>query len=221
MSRPSAEAIRSDRVLLLVEGDSDQIFVQSLLRNMSLDAHFQFLKLGGKDELRKRLIGLYDSDAENIAVLGVIIDADRDARARFQSIRDSLQAAGFVPPAVPLQIEPGIRPVGVYLMPAGNASQENTGSLETLWRSILEEDTLATKCIEDFFICAQLATLDVHEKNWISAYQAIRNQRSSDYSRDARYAFQSSWWTSKHWEHPALNPLHDFLKRLAETLTPS
>lgn len=215
MSRPPAEAIRSDQVLLLVEGAKDKSFLQRLIRDTPLEAYFQILTLGGKAELRKRLIGLYDSDAENIAVLGVIIDADRDTRASFQSICDSLQTAGFVPPAAPLQIEPGIRPVGVYLMPAGNASQENTGSLETLWRSILEEDTLATKCIEDFLICAQLATLDVHEKNWIRAYQTIRSQRSSDHNKDADYVFQSSWWN---WAHPALNPLRDFLNRLAEKL---
>lgn len=210
--------------LLLVEGSSDEKFFDAYLTKLQLRRRFEIKRLDGRSNLRSTLSLLIDNANRNMAsvysTIGIVLDVDEQRPTEaFQSVRDTLAGlftqkglfALFPLPEQALSLSSSQPPIGVYLMPFGGLDA-NQGSLETLLRSSLENDDYSA-CVHELFVCARQQ--NPHPKSWISAYQAIRSQRSSDRSRDADYVFQSSWWN---WEHSALNPLRDFLNRLAEKL---
>jgi hypothetical protein len=117
--------------ILLVEGKEDLHVFASLMRFHGSPRLFEIAEQDGIDNLKANLpTYLKASDLES---LGVVIDADADLGARWQSVRDILKRAGYSNvPAYPapggcIIAQPDRPTVGVWLMPDNNSS----GNMET------------------------------------------------------------------------------------------
>ncbi len=84
--------------------------------------------------------------------LGVVRDADRDARAAFQSIRDALGAAELPQPDQPSLFEGGKPRAGVMIVPG----EKSGGALEDLCLSAVSHEP-AMRCVDLYFECLQSA----------------------------------------------------------------
>jgi len=109
--------------VLLVEGDDDQHVVWALCKAYDLPEDFAVQEKGGKDPLLAGLSG-YLKNPVRYPQVGVLLDADVDLPARWKSITQRLQAAGYsLPPNPPVDglvlnhpSDDGPR-IGVWLMP--------------------------------------------------------------------------------------------------------
>ena len=113
--------------VLLVEGPDDKHVAQHIWRRHAEETPFCINVAGSEAELRRVIFA--EVKAEGRLALGILLDANTDSGARWQSVRDRLAQAGI---AAPERLSPGgtiieSRPrVGVWLMP-DNSSQ---GELE-------------------------------------------------------------------------------------------
>jgi hypothetical protein len=126
------------RKILLVEGKDEQYVVRHLCRAHGISQEFGTEDFETQDGGVERLIEhipvrLKGSDVENVAV---VLDADEDLSARWQSLRNQLSSAGF--PILPehpegkgtvVDFSDGFRKfrLGVWVMPDNSLS----GMLET------------------------------------------------------------------------------------------
>lgn len=106
-----------DRKLILVEGTDDKHVMLHLFRNRGIRAIIEVQSHDGVERLLEslsvRLKACEDGD-----VVGVIIDADVDLNARWQSLRDRLRSVGYV--NLPANPSPGgtiLERPGVGLLP--------------------------------------------------------------------------------------------------------
>jgi hypothetical protein len=134
-----------DRVLL-VEGSNDQHVVWALCKQYSVPEAFEVsLPREGRNEssgveaLLRELAGrLQQSD---LKILGIVVDADQDLEARWQSIYARLTTAGYanvpqkpVPNGLILESPDQILPrFGAWLMP----DNQTTGILEDFIRQLI------------------------------------------------------------------------------------
>lgn len=128
------------RFRLLVEGPDDIHLIKNVAREYGviLEPNVEIHPCGGvhnliHESLPIHLKGSYDS-------VGVVVDADLDVAARWQSLRDQLRAAGYNAPTEPAAdglILVSHKPiVGVWLMP------DNTlpGTLEDFAQQLIPSD---------------------------------------------------------------------------------
>jgi len=134
--------------LLLVEGN-DEVKLFSRLIEFSGLYGFDVREVGGVTRFRPNLRVLSSfSGHENLRTLGVVRDADNDAGAAFQSVRDALWDAGLPVPDKPLETV-GTNPrVSVMILPVG----KDSGMLEDVCLASVAEDP-ALECVEDYFKC--------------------------------------------------------------------
>lgn len=119
---PDSSARQRQRRQVWVEGKDDSAVVQSLCRSHQLPHVFSVISQEGVDEL---LAAFYtELRAPGMERFGVIVDANGNAQARWDSIRKTLQEEGFADLPVRPQpngvIIPGSphRPVfGAWIMP--------------------------------------------------------------------------------------------------------
>ena len=123
--------------LLLVEGQDDKHVVEHLRRTLVPDLAFCYKSAGGADPLL-RAIPLELRPDDRIA-LGILMDANADVSARWQSIGDRLRKEGVRLPSRPEDggtvIEGDLR-VGVWLMPDNSAP----GELENFVAGLVPKD---------------------------------------------------------------------------------
>jgi hypothetical protein len=124
---------------LLVEGADDQHVLWALLQRRGVRETFSIDETGGYENLLKSLpVQLKASGLERI---GVVIDADSDALARWQAVRAAYRRGGLTSfPANPIAgglilNHNGLR-VGAWLMPDNNLP----GMLEDFVRYLVPED---------------------------------------------------------------------------------
>src|SRR5580658_7553241 len=83
----------SAKKILLVEGPDDEHVVKAICGRRNLARIDEIRPHGGKDELLEALpVRLKESDVES---LGVVIDADTDLLARWESLRGRFIQAGY------------------------------------------------------------------------------------------------------------------------------
>lgn len=123
--------------LLLVEGKDDEHVVEHLRRKLAPDLTFSYRDAGGSDPLLKSIpLELRPDDR---VALGILMDANADAAARWQAIGDRLRKEKVRLPDRPAGggtiIEGDLR-VGVWLMP------DNTtpGELENFVAELVPKD---------------------------------------------------------------------------------
>ena len=108
--------------LLLVEGADDEHVVRHLLEQTHGTLNFDIEQLGGVDRLREEIEA--QAKVPGRTALGIVVDANSDAAARWQSIRDALDQADIQLPQSPdpngtiiFPTAAGVPKVGVWLMP--------------------------------------------------------------------------------------------------------
>lgn len=126
--------------ILLVEGTDDEHVVKHLCGHHGLPSIDEIARLGGIDKLLESLpVRLKESD---VNALGVLVDADTDVQARWDSLRGHLITAGYLSvPTTPatqgtvLQPPPGtlLPRVGIWLMP----DNQTNGILEDFLRFLV------------------------------------------------------------------------------------
>ncbi|GAB4443558.1 MAG: hypothetical protein Fur0044_39860 [Anaerolineae bacterium] len=118
---------------LLVEGKNDQHVIWALCEMHQVPETFDVIVPGAVDDVENGKIkgGGIGALLEDIPIrlkepglqsLGIIIDADEDVQARWNSIRDRLQRVGYEVPAQPVQngfilALPNRPQVGLWVMP--------------------------------------------------------------------------------------------------------
>lgn len=121
--------------VLLVEGRDDEHVVKSICGRLGLGVIDRIEQQEGKDPLLETLpVKLKESD---LAVLGIILDADTDLKARWQALSHKLQSAGY-------------ENIGGQPDPHGSVFDPPTGSLLPLLGIWLMPDNQVPGILEDF-----------------------------------------------------------------------
>lgn len=132
-----AAGARNPARLLLVEGKDDSAIVQSLCALHAMPEIFRVKQYGGKDPLLAA--APLEIRAEGRERVGIVIDADGDASARWQQVRAIIVKEGYdpLPKTLPadglVHDHPSRARVGVWIMP-DNAS---SGMLEDFAASLI------------------------------------------------------------------------------------
>ncbi|NMA42161.1 MAG: hypothetical protein GX946_02125 [Oligosphaeraceae bacterium] len=120
--------------ILMVEGTDDEHVVKHLCDYHNLGRIDEIKNLGGISELLESLpVQLKGSD---VKALGILVDADTNMQARWDSLRDHLVAAGYTAPKTPA-------PLGTILPPPADALLPKVG----IW---LMPDNRSNGILEDF-----------------------------------------------------------------------
>ena len=137
--------------MLLVEGESDRRFFETLLGRLFSTETIQVERYGGKFALREFLRLLQISpDYPMVDSIGVTRDADESSASAFQSVRSLLMSAGLDAPDEPMVATRGLPRVSVFILP----NCESAGMLETLCLSAVECDP-AMPCVEQYLRCLE------------------------------------------------------------------
>lgn len=144
------------RKILLVEGQDDMHVLRHICDNRGIPCPDEVRPYDGVSDLLENIPDQIRTSTGEGDVVGVVIDADADLAARWQSICDRLVYAGY--PDVPAQPDHGgtilepldgspLPKVGVWIMP----DNRNPGILENFLRFLVpQSDALfdhATDCV--------------------------------------------------------------------------
>ena len=194
--------------LLLVEGIGDARYFRAFLKDGLDSADVQIAQVGGNQRFRTFLADIL-KPADNLTSLrrlGIISDADSDASASFQRIRDALANADFPAPRRPWQSDQSTQlTVSVAILPDGSAP----GDLEELClRSIA--DSPALTCVNAYIACMNSAGYSVPQQNKarLHAYLAAGDEPG----RRLGEAAEAGVWD---WDSPAFEQIRRFLLDLA------
>jgi hypothetical protein len=134
--------------LLLVEGRDEEEFFRALLDHLAV-TDVQPDQFRGKANLREDLKGLRGrSGFGSVTSLAITRDANSDAQAAFQSVRDALRDAGFETPQRCEHVVGQSPKLSVFILP----DCTSPGMLETLClRSV--QDQPGMKCVRSYFRC--------------------------------------------------------------------
>ncbi|MFH1924824.1 MAG: DUF3226 domain-containing protein [Planctomycetota bacterium] len=154
--------------VLLVEGKTPLHFFEALLSAMGVRSEVEILDFGGVDQFRAfvRTLASTSDFRRLVKSLGVVCDAESDAKARRQSADDALAAAG---------LPKGVR-TSVFILP----DNRSPGMIETLCiESVRQAPVFA--CVEQFFQCVEGQGVDLSEapqsaKNYAQAFLASRKE---------------------------------------------
>ena len=139
--------------LLLVEGRDEELVLGAFLRHLAI-ADVPVQVYGGKDRLRYFLEALLAEVAfdDQIQSIGIVRDADGNARSALQSVQSSLRNVGLpVPQSFRVTAE-GTPRVSVFIMPDNSGE----GALEDLCLAALK-DAPAMPCVAEFLRCVNAA----------------------------------------------------------------
>lgn len=143
------EPIREKKVLA-VEGKDEVNFFDALLKHLGITDDVEVRDVGGKYQFKSKLPALVRTTGfSDVEVFVIIRDADTDANAAFESIRDILKGQDLEPPSQINQFSDGNPRIGIFIMP-GNS---DTGMLEDLCLKTVEEQP-AMECANVFIDCA-------------------------------------------------------------------
>lgn len=134
---------------LLVEGNNDSHILSALCKKHQISENFKIEECKGINSLKQRLP--IDLKAADIDALGVIVDADIDINACWDSIQNIVSCAGFVfPSALPptgliLSNNANDLKFGLWIMPDNNLN----GMLEDFIRFLIPESDPLKPFIDD------------------------------------------------------------------------
>jgi len=144
--------------LVIGEGIEEERFFPKLLKfygrginRPNLGDSLQFLNCGGKNRLKGFLSALVrQADFNGVNSIGIVVDADDDLRANFQSVIGALESLSLPTPSAPGQPQTlGNLQVVIWVLP-DNASQ---GELEDLCLEALKNHPLIP-CVDSLISCA-------------------------------------------------------------------
>ena len=207
--------IRADR-LLLVEGRDEVNLFDAFIRHSLVDGpDIQVIDVGGKDKtFRRKLkaIQIASLAVPTLRAIGVVRDADCNARGAFESICSGIRSANYEPPESHGEFSHSVPAIGVFIVPDG----EEQGAIETICRrSVRGDDT--TTCVDEYLHCLQdhdaMYSRNA-DKTFAHAYLAARRDPMA---RVGEGALQGVW----DFKSPAFAELSEFLRQLAGGPTPS
>jgi hypothetical protein len=202
MSRSDADRRVEKSRLLIVEGVDDQRFFDALLKHLTMPG-VQTIPMNGKAKLRSLLGALTkDPGFPTVLAMGLVVDADQDSGAAFQSVAGTLAYVGLPTPVQPNQIASGVPNVSVLVIPPGSQ-----GSLEDLCLASVQDDP-AMPCLRSFFDC--LRHLDsVPRRDAKAQVQVFLSTRPK--SLRLGEAAEAGYWP---WDSRAFDAPREFLTRL-------
>jgi hypothetical protein len=189
-----------------VEGADDKSFFEALCQHLGLN-DIQFREIGGKDNLPKALEATVQESrfSEVVIALGIVLDADDDPKATFQSVCSALKKFGLPVPTQPMTPAPGHPRVLVMILP----DNQSPGALEDICLKAIA-GTPAMRCVDEFFCCLQRHRLPPPKnlsKAKVLAYLTSLPEPDKRLGESA----QAGYWD---WDHPAFSDLKDFLRSL-------
>jgi hypothetical protein len=166
--------------LLLVEGQDEVGFIRALLDVIGMD-DIELWDAKGKTNLRQALMAVrLVPGFESVTSIGVIRDADEDAKAAFDSVVAHLKAQGYpVPQQVGTSAVKDGLAASVFIFPGGEAP----GMLETLvWKSI-ENHAIATEVAEFITRCRDILPAEIEDEVRTAGPAGWRKPRGPDKAR--------------------------------------
>lgn len=131
--------------ILLVEGINDRSVIQGLMSKHNVAQEFTFAIATGVDNLFQQL-DLYLKNTTAYGVIGIVVDADKDANSRWQQFKDrlnktgkydckqmSLVDGGMIIEAVEKDLD---AKVGIWIMP----NNKYKGTLENFLLKMIPKD---------------------------------------------------------------------------------
>jgi hypothetical protein len=162
-------------IVILVEGKTDKIFFEELIKFIGRESDIQVVDMKGKDKL-KSLIKF--SDFSLVKILVVVQDADNDPKRAFQSIRDALKNSGFSIPSKPYEVSDGSLKTAIIILPDENEK----GDLESLIVEHLK-NRLEFRCVDGFVNCVKNFNFDLKKlsKTKLYAYISITSEPDANF----------------------------------------
>jgi hypothetical protein len=183
--------------LLVVEGRDEQLFFEAFLQYLRI-TEVQVLPIGGKTQLRPNLKALRNTPGfTNVELLGVIRDADDNAKGAWESVRDAVRDAGLAVPrrqSAPVGTSPQVT---ALILPG----EDKRGALEDLCLRAVATDP-AMACVEDFFQCLRRRPAP---KASVQVFLASRSKPGLRLGEAA----QAGYWP---WNAPTFERLRRFLQ---------
>jgi hypothetical protein len=191
--------------LLIGEGQDEVRFFGALLKQLGL-ADTQVEAYEGKGKLRDYLAALVLRPGfGNLVSLGVTRDADDNAQAGFDSVRDSLLNVRLVAPLTHAAIEQGNPQVGIYILPDGHSR----GMLEDLCLASFANHAIMP-CVDEYFECVKRQTGGTPKnmsKARIHAWLSGQERPDLPLGLAAEKGYVD-------WSNPAFDPIKKFLGAL-------
>jgi len=192
--------------LLIVEGRDEEEFFGAILKELDI-SEIQVAGVGGKSKIKPNLKALRaDSRFSMVSSLGVIRDADEDAKAAFQSIRDALKDAGLPYPKKPLVSVQGPPRVTVMILPPN----QKKGALEDLCLKAVKDD-LAMFCVDQYFDCLDARGSGRPTKDFAKAKTRVFLSSRKDPTLTLGLAAGKGYWP---FDTKMFNSIKKFLKSL-------
>ena len=194
--------------LLLVEGKDEIEFFNAFFRYLNLDT-IQIINVEGKINFRDEIKLLsIRPDIEIVKKIGAIRDADENAQAAFDSLKDSFNLVSWEPADTPNIFSDSNPSIGIFIMPGAD---QNNGMLEDLClQSIKDQPDL--RCVDDYINCIESLReerLNKLSKRKILTYLAGQQELVTALG----LAAQKHIWN---FDAPAFNELKTFLLELAQ-----
>jgi len=201
--------------LILVEGNSDRVFIEALIFHINKDITVDTPicsadscdVLGGKDELEKKLIAIKrTAKKEGIDKIGIIIDANSvGVEAREAEVQAKVDSVFGDDPPVELLI---------HILHI-----DGKGELETILRSIKTKDSTHADCLDNFQDCLpddDKLTEKEFLKRWIYYYQVYDNCSARDRKQISKKCNDEASMKKEiyDFDNEILKDLKDFLNSL-------
>ncbi len=185
--------------VLLVEGPTPTHFFEALLKELGLKDKVEIRDFDGVEHLRAFVRALAATSEFRLLVksVGVVRDAETNAKAARQSAEDALAAAG---------LPEGVQ-TSVFILP----DNKRPGMIETLCIDSVRQDPVFP-CVEQFFKCVETQGVDLpgapqDAKNYTQAFLATRE----DVELYPGIAAYRGYWP---WDSPVFDDLKKFLEAL-------
>ncbi len=199
--------IQSDR-LLLVEGRDEVNFLSVLIREcIGEDAGVQLIDAGGKDQFATNLeaIRISAKTRPTLGFIGVIRDADDDARGAFESVRSALRKVGYESPSSHGNFSDSSPSIGIFIVPDGVSS----GAIETLCRRSVE-NSAAGRCVNMYLDClVEHNAMESSNKDKSFSHAYLASMRNP-VARVGEGALGGAW----NFDSPVFRDILDFIRTL-------
>jgi len=162
-------------IVILIEGKTDKIFFEELIKFIGRESDIQVVYMEGKDKL-KSLIKFPDFSL--VKILVVVQDADNDPKRAFQSIRDTLKNSGFSIPLKPYEISDGSPKTAIIIL----LDEDEKGDLESLIVEHLKNRP-EFRCVDWFVDCVKNFNFDLKKlsKTKLYAYISITSEPDANF----------------------------------------
>ncbi len=166
----------------------------------------QIYNFGGGSDMAGELGALVNAPGfdQIVQSIGIVRDAERNAKSTFQSVQTALRKVDLQVPAASEVRVPGNPAISVLILPGGN----RTGMLETLLCESIEQD-VSKDCIDAYFHCLDSKGIDVKRPDKARARVYITTKPDAHVS--VGVAAKKNYWL---FEHGAFAHVRKFLTDL-------